>query len=747
MKREASMRIRSLTAWGAACMAACAVSAAAYVGDWTSYTNLSGIRDLRSYRGYLFAATSGGVRRVAANRSETVYRNVEGLRDVGIQALDTTENGELWASSEEGFLYRLNPSQKTWEVFGTAYKSMGWKMNKRAMLCRSGYAIVGSEKGLSFFSLSKHIAEANLDKMGADNGIAVNSVLMVEDTLFAGTNHGIFRATLHLDRLLTDPAANIFNPTLWNKIPGSDSVFFFHGNPPTDSAFSETLPADADPQKAHGLLRYVPGAGIRSQFDGAFFPEPAAMASRYGKLIIAGQEFANPSGLEAVVKIGGKWYVGGASGLFEYRPETSAFDILTNPLDLPLPTINFVKATPYGNFGWAPPKLYKQQGSTWRQVPGFEMLTDPLSMVRSGLHAFHILGPDEYYVGTWGFGFRISTPGDSRYFDALNSCIETTTPPSLNVNFPVILSQALYKNRGIWMSNLLVEDFKIAFYDFDTKQLQCFPVNSQALNPWNVQVVGDSVLVVVTEQGPQAFRIRENGAAVSLDPDDLLQGLANISDYGIAGKMDGFGNFWMTTDGQVAYVPAIQFNPSASQSFRILENFPGANCRNLELDSRGHLWAGCQSGGVFEITPGKDSLSHSFKKYGLNEGLLSENVYNLDVNPANGEVWAVSNKGISRYESGSRPVFSGLAGAKVYPNPFLAKHRYLIFDNLSPGSRIQVFTQGGSVVYHASLASDAGGQLRWDGRNQSGARVTEGVYFYAITSGGQLKNGKIIVAR
>jgi hypothetical protein len=117
------------------------------------------------------------------------------------------------------------------------------------------------------------------------------------------------------------------------------------------------------------------------------------------------------------------------------------------------------------------------------------------------------------------------------------------------------------------------------------------------------------------------------------------------------------------------------------------------------------------------------------------------------VDQGNGDVWVATEKGLARYESASRPTRSNLSSIKVYPNPFLARHSQVVFDNLSAGSEVQVTTQSGSVVYHRSLAAGSGDQIRWDGRNQAGGRVREGVYFWVVRSPKETKNGKLIVAR
>ncbi|MDB5048216.1 MAG: antigen-like protein [Fibrobacteres bacterium] len=732
----------------------------ALVGDWTSFTHLQVIRDLEASKGELFIATTGGIRKLDVKGAEKVYRNTEGLRDVGISALAAGPQGEVYATSELGYVYRYDSGADDWEILGTSYRGAGWKMNKRALLYRAGYLVLGSEKGLSFFNLKKKVAEANVTKMGKVSGMSVNSVLFVGDTLFAGTSRGIFKTVLHLDRLLTDPQANIFNPGIWTNVGGTDGAYFFDPEANRDdSAYKEdslkdiqtileNKPAHIDDAAfySHGSL-YYGDSGIASDYEGSSWPAGNARVSAYGKLILDGKVVTDSPRLEAIINLDGKWYLGNLYGLYHYYPESGSFQNIDNREDIPKDGIIAVKATRSGVYLWAAPRVYKLIGKEWKPVGDFEVMSDATDSKIRGQHAFDVPGADQLYLGTWGQGFHTYVNGEHKTYDAGNSCIVSTV--DANPNYPVIWSQTLYKNKGIWMTNWVVgKGYHFGYYDLDKGTMQCFAPDAKDDEPRNLQVVGDSVLTVVTERGVEAYRFHDNGGSMTVEPANLLAGLPSAGDSPLAAKMDRLGNLWVTTKGSnLFYIPSVTFNAGTAQSFKSLDGFTGTACLNLESDPQGHLWAGCTEGGVFEIIPGRDSLSHTFRKYGLNEGLLSDVIFHLDVNQDNGDVWVATEKGLARLESTSRPTRPDLSEVKVYPNPFLAKHANVVFSNLSPGSQVQVTTQSGSVVYHQSLTGGTGDQIRWNGRNQAGERVREGVYFYIVRSPKETKNGKIIVAR
>ena len=731
----------------------------ALVGDWTSYTNLETVRDLEGVKGNLFAATTGGIRRIDAKGAEKVYRNTEGLRDVGIRALASGPDGEVYATSELGYVYHYRYGADDWEILGTSYRSAGWKMNKRALLYRAGYLVLGSEKGLSFFNVAKKVADANVTKMEAATSLSVNSVLFVGDTLFAGTNHGIFRAVLHMDKLLNDPQINIFNPGIWSNVPGTDGPLFFDPAPDHEDTgyvrdslaeaaeIVATRPADVGDAGlyAHGLL-YYGASGIGSDYAGASYPDRDARVSPYGEIRMDGKKLPGSYRWEAIAKVGDKWFLGGQD-LYAFDPAKMVFTLMRNPENLPQVQMTAVKANRLGTFIFATPNVYRLNGKIWAPIESVNVVNSPNDSRRRGQHAFEAPAPNQYYLGTWGFGFYTFRDGKAKVFDASNSCLVTSDGG--NPNYPVVWSETPYKDKGIFIVNWAHgHGYQFGYYDFAKESLACFDPAFKDLEPRNLQVVGDNVLAVVTENGVEAYRIDDNGVSLTIEPQNLLAGLAASVENPLAGKADRFGNFWVTTEGtHLLYIPSVTFKSDLVQSYKTLDGFDGSSCMNLESDPQGHLWAGCTEGGVFEIIPGKDTLSHSFRHYGLNDGLLSETIFDLEVNQENGEVWIATEKGLARYESTSRPTRANLSTLKVYPNPFLARHTNVVFANLSPGSEVQVTTQSGSVIFHRSLATGTGDQIRWDGRNQAGERVREGVYFYVVRSPKETKNGKIIVAR
>jgi len=81
----------------------------------------------------------------------------------------------------------------------------------------------------------------------------------------------------------------------------------------------------------------------------------------------------------------------------------------------------------------------------------------------------------------------------------------------------------------------------------------------------------------------------------------------------------------------------------------------------------------------------------------------------------------------------------------VYPNPYdISSGEPLIFENVVPGSLIQIYTLSGERVAAIQAPSI---KVTWDGRNGMGRKVSSGIYYFVIhnQSTGQVKKGKLFV--
>ena len=96
-------------------------------------------------------------------------------------------------------------------------------------------------------------------------------------------------------------------------------------------------------------------------------------------------------------------------------------------------------------------------------------------------------------------------------------------------------------------------------------------------------------------------------------------------------------------------------------------------------------------------------------------------------------------------------VMSDLASVKAYPNPWQPgtggahDRASMKFDNLAADTSIRIYNVAGELV--RDLPSSSVGFVEWDGKNGDGKRVSSGVYFARLKSGGLDRIIKIAVER
>ena len=82
----------------------------------------------------------------------------------------------------------------------------------------------------------------------------------------------------------------------------------------------------------------------------------------------------------------------------------------------------------------------------------------------------------------------------------------------------------------------------------------------------------------------------------------------------------------------------------------------------------------------------------------------------------------------------------------VYPQPVRLTSDWIMFANVIPSTKIDIFDMHGYRIRHLEDNQKNGG-IRWDLQNDNGERVASGVYFYYAYIKSKKKMGKLVVVR
>ncbi len=92
---------------------------------------------------------------------------------------------------------------------------------------------------------------------------------------------------------------------------------------------------------------------------------------------------------------------------------------------------------------------------------------------------------------------------------------------------------------------------------------------------------------------------------------------------------------------------------------------------------------------------------------------------------------------------------SDFSKIKIYPNPLdkTKGYSFVRFENIPEDVVLKIFTISGENIFTVSN-NNTGGVIVWEGKNDSGEDVANGIYYYHIKDiKGKIKRGKIFVIR
>jgi FlgD Ig-like domain len=732
------------------CLGICAFMSApvgASVGEWKSYTPLHHVTCFAGYQGKLYVGTSGGIReRDLATGKERVFDNLQGLLDVWISSLVVTEAGDLWAVSQNGFVQEFVGNG--FSPYGRSYAAERWNMSPRAVATGGPYLALGSSKGLTFFDTRTKSAVASLTRFGDQINDSVLAVLRRGDSLYITTPLHAYAAGIDWNNLLSvQKFGSIFDPRIWKRVPFPEEDTSL-----TAEELEALLPDDDDSTsqafvRSYNQLVFENGR-IQTYPPGMVLPGKVrieAIASRDFK--VNGESFVGiPRGLEAAIHYNGSYFAGGSPvGLLQIFPGEDSLPTglmpLASPRIFPLDTIiNLAvnKGTVYGQSRL----LFTEINETDVTTIG-AFVTASNEMEVRNLRNLVADSTGALYVGTWGSGMMRLRGKTSHYFTPEHPCLFQVEP---QFKFSVIHSISKPFDRGLWLGVFNSEtalEHQLAYFDATDESFTCFDNLNNGGRSRFIEVLGPNLLAVGSSTGLFLYRYSTRPASLTLLK--TVQSPGDVNDTW-GGHLDAFKRLWALQGGKLVYVDSLEKRSERNLQPKTFESFRGTECHVLSQDPAGGMWAGCNNG-LFQIIPEANANSTRIQRFSLDDGLVSNLVYDVAVDPTTGYVWAATDRGVSRYEGGIALARTGLAALNVFPNPFRKQHRFVTFDQLPSGSEIRIHSQAGQVV-RTFLAKDLRGyQAQWDGTNDAGKPVTAGVYLYTVKSGSEIRRGRVILAR
>lgn len=162
----------------------------------------------------------------------------------------------------------------------------------------------------------------------------------------------------------------------------------------------------------------------------------------------------------------------------------------------------------------------------------------------------------------------------------------------------------------------------------------------------------------------------------------------------------------------------------------------------ITIDAANRKWIGTQTNGAYLISADGQEMLHHFTVE--NSPLLSDNVQDIAVNPATGEVVFGTDKGLCSYMSDATTPEQELqkSNVTIYPNPVTPDYNGPVaIRGLVADTEVKIISTGGQLVWNGS---SAGGTCLWNGTANNGRRVASGIYHVVANTP---EGNKAIVSR
>lgn len=213
---------------------------------------------------------------------------------------------------------------------------------------------------------------------------------------------------------------------------------------------------------------------------------------------------------------------------------------------------------------------------------------------------------------------------------------------------------------------------------------------------------------------------------------------------GIKVIYDGYNAFRNGGNGESAPVNCSNITITNGEFFEYLMAYESITA--IAIDGANRKWVGTSAGGLYLLSAsGLEQLQHFTAE---NSPLFSNKIIALSVQPATGEVFIGTDRGVQVFRSTATYAESTpLPEVYAFPNPVRPDYNGPIaIKGFTRDGLVHIVDAAGHTVFSTQAL---GGQAIWNGRTLDGAPVASGVY-YVFAADGEGRNrsvAKILVVR
>jgi ligand-binding sensor domain-containing protein len=573
--------------------------------------------------------------------------------------------------------------------------------------------------------------------LGLDKFIPVNQILIVDKEIWAATYSGLASSSLEIPVL--QAPNNWTNYTVTNGLPSNEinALFWYDstvvvGTNEGISFFRDGwLGNELEEVEVTAIHEYA-GQLVVGATDGVYLRSEAGSWQRLGSAI------NNITSLGVDAK-GQLWLAKKDGGLSLYDPSSDNW-------------VQFIPNGPGGNgfkdvvldangVLWCASDhgIFRYDNILWKNF------SKETALVPSNDFRCIIVDKEnKVWASSWGGGIVIfEDRSNSLHLEIINE--QNGLSGTANKSSYVVVNRMAVDSEGnIWILNREAADYRpVAVVSpenewqyFSTSDgIKSYKVTAIEVDRYNRVWIGtEGSGIVVLDHGNTPFDKSDDDLSQDLSTAD---GLESSNIRALAEDHDGV--MWIGTPEGLNY----WYEGEVHSWYGLISD----DINTIAVDARNNKWIGT-SGGISVLS----ADGYTITKFSTHDDpLTSDNVQGFAFNNESGEVYIATDYGLSLLETPYSAPKANLSQVRGYPNPFKIENDRSRFKvvNLADEATVNFFTIDGALVRNIPESQILGsGSTEWDGRNDRGELVANGIYIFVVsTESGMSAVGKVAVIR
>ncbi len=389
-----------------------------------------------------------------------------------------------------------------------------------------------------------------------------------------------------------------------------------------------------------------------------------------------------------------------------------------------------------------------------------------------GLNSFFNVSSygDDYFVGTWGYGIaRLDREsGDFELYNNQTAGLPGITPaPDFYVSTG--LSPDRENRRYFWAVSWSNTQNPLARFDRETFEWEVYDIIPQVgvgnlYREVFVDTYGQKWIPLMTNtMSGRGLLVADNpeggtGQFVRLTSNLEFGGLPNEKVNTII--QDRRGEIWVGTDrgiGRFLFPERVINGTTLERRAQPLINedttafdrvlLRDVRVTSMVVDGNNQKWIGSDGDGIYLIEESGRRVIRQFTM--SNSPLPSNTIKDLAIDTQSGALYIATTNSLVRYKTLEREGVSSMEELRVFPNPYSYRNNSgdrIVIENLSDNATVHILTVDGRLVKRFQTR---GGRVDWDALDESGQKVSTGVYFIVATgnTNDQVGRGKVVIVR